>query len=98
MENIRLLQESGTQIIQMEIILILSLLLITGVAWLERRFRFPYTVALVFAGLLLALSSNLLNANLGAGEFQISSELILAFFVPPLIFEGALSPAAHFSA
>ena len=90
MADIHLLQGTGTEIIQMEIILILSLLLITGVAWLEGRFRFPYTVALVFAGLLLALSSNLFNSSLGSGEIQISTELILAFFVPPLIFEGAL--------
>jgi len=89
-ESVHILQSSGTEIIQMEIILILSLLLITGVAWLERKFRFPYTVALVFAGLLLALASNVINANLGAGEIQISTQLILTFFVPPLIFEGAL--------
>ena len=90
MENTSLLQTTGTEIIQMEIILILSLLLITGVAWLEHKFRFPYTVALVFAGLLLALASNVINTSLGAGEIQISTQLILTFFVPPLIFEGAL--------
>lgn len=83
-------QETEPTVVQVEIILILSLLLITGVAYLERRFRFPYTVGLVLAGLLLAFASNITNTNQITINDIISSELILAFFVPPLVFEGAL--------
>jgi CPA1 family monovalent cation:H+ antiporter len=83
-------QTAESSVIEIEIILILSLLLITGVALLERRFRFPYTVVLVLAGLLLAFASNFINPGAINIDDLISSELILAFFVPPLIFEGAL--------
>lgn len=81
-------QESD--VIQFEIGLVIALLLITGVALLVRRFRFPYTVALVLAGLLLAISPTYLPLHFGASKELISSEIILAFFVPPLVFEGAL--------
>lgn len=81
-------QES--EVIQFEIGLVLALLLITGIALLVRRFRFPYTVALVFAGLLLAISPTNFPLHLDASQEMFSSEVILALLVPPLVFEGAL--------
>jgi CPA1 family monovalent cation:H+ antiporter len=78
------------RVIQVEIVLILSLLLITGIALFVRRFRFPYTVALVLAGLLLAFASNALALTPQNVSGLITSELILAILVPPLVFEGAL--------
>ena len=62
--------------------LIIELLLIASlVAIVVRRLRVPYTVALVIVGLLLTSQS---DAN-----FALTPELILALFVPPLVFEAA---------
>lgn len=65
-----------------ETLVIELLLVVTLVAIIVRRLRVPYTVALVLAGLLLPL----------AGPFKIVllPELILALFVPPLVFEAAI--------
>jgi monovalent cation:H+ antiporter, CPA1 family len=63
--------------------LILELLLIViVVAIAVRRFRVPYTVALVIVGLALTLQQSF--------HVDLTSELILALFVPPLVFEAAL--------
>lgn len=63
-------------------ILIIGLLLIAAlVAIAVRRLQIPYTVALVLAGLLLTFQSWV--------KFELTPELILALFVPPLIFEAA---------
>ncbi len=62
--------------------LIIELLLIASlVAILVRRLRIPYTVALVIVGLLLTTQSTL--------QIDLTPELILALFVPPLVFEAA---------
>ncbi len=62
--------------------LIIELLLIASlVAIVVRRLRIPYTVALVVVGLLLTTQSSV--------NFQLTPDLILALFVPPLIFEAA---------
>ncbi len=74
-------QESG--LIQQEIGFVILLTIAAGVAILSRRIRFPYTVALVLAGLVLAFFPNFL-------ELDISSDLILAVLVPPLLFEATL--------
>ncbi len=84
------LQVYEPNVIEIETALILGLLLITGIALLVNRLRFPYTVALVFAGVLLSLVPSILPLQIGNGSEFFSSELILALFVPPLIFEGAL--------
>ncbi len=63
-------------------ILIIGLLLVASlVAIAVRRLQVPYTVALVVAGLLLTLQSGV--------KFELTPELILILFVPPLIFEAA---------
>ncbi|HWQ84993.1 MAG TPA: cation:proton antiporter, partial [Anaerolineales bacterium] len=62
--------------------LIIELLLIASlVAIVVRRLHIPYTVALVVVGLLLTAQSSV--------RIELTPELILALFVPPLIFEAA---------
>ena len=62
-------------------LVILLILVATLVAILVRRIRFPYTVSLVLVGLLLSIQRPL--------DVEVTPELILAIFVPPLIFEAA---------
>lgn len=57
------------------------LIIVSIVAILVRRVRLPYTVALVLAGLVLAFQGQL--------ELELTPELVLGIFVPPLIFEAA---------
>ena len=75
------------------------LLLVSGVAILVRKVRIPYTVALVLAGLALAilptegiitLPRDIADPLTSALRGKFTSELILALLVPPLIFEAAL--------
>jgi len=66
----------GTETLIIELLLIASL-----VAIAVRRLRVPYTVALVVVGLLLTAQSPL--------ELELTPELILALFLPPLVFEAA---------
>lgn len=62
--------------------LIIELLLIASlVAIVVRRLHVPYTVALVVVGLLLT--------NLSTIKVELTPELILGLFVPPLVFEAA---------
>lgn len=62
--------------------LIIELLLIASlVAIVVRRLHIPYTVALVVVGLFLTTQSEV--------RFELTPELILALFVPPLVFEAA---------
>ena len=70
-----------SQFLSTETIVIELLLVVTVVALVVRRFNVPYTVALVVVGLLLTLQS---PANI-----NLTPELILALFVPPLVFEAA---------
>ncbi len=57
------------------------LLVVLVVAIVVRRLRIPYTVALVLAGLLISF--------LPTARFVLTPEVILALFLPPLIFEAA---------
>jgi monovalent cation:H+ antiporter, CPA1 family len=62
--------------------LVIGLLLIVSLVGLAvRRLRVPYTVALVLAGLLITFEQPI--------QFALTPELILALFVPPLVFEAA---------
>ena len=76
-----LAEESG--LIQSEVSIVLLLSLAALVAIVIRRIRFPYTVALVLVGLFLSFFPNPL-------QFDVSSDLILAILVPPLLFEATL--------
>ncbi len=62
--------------------LIIELLLIASlVALAVHRLRIPYTVALVVVGLLITFQQPL--------QLELTPEVILALFVPPLVFEAA---------
>ena len=69
------------QFISTETLIIILLLIVSLVAMAVRRFRIPYTVALVVVGLLITSQSAL--------KFELTPQLILALFVPPLVFEAA---------
>lgn len=71
-------------LIEQEIGFVLLLTVAALVAILIRRIRLPYTVALVVVGLALAFVPNILT-------FNVSSDLILAVLVPPLVFEATLN-------
>jgi monovalent cation:H+ antiporter, CPA1 family len=64
-----------------ETLIIELLLIVSLVAIAVRRLRIPYTVALVIVGLLLTFQQPV--------RLELTPELILALFVPPLIFEAA---------
>lgn len=70
-----------SQFVSTETIIIELLLVVTVVALAVRRFSIPYTVALVVVGLILTLQSPL--------NIELTPELILGLFVPPLVFEAA---------
>jgi CPA1 family monovalent cation:H+ antiporter len=59
------------------------LLIAAVVAMVARRLKIPYTIALVLAGIVLAISPL-------TPEVSLSKELIFTVFLPPLIFEAAL--------
>src|SRR5579859_450457 len=71
-----------TALAQGELLVIALLAVITLVAFLCRRLRIPYTVALVLAGLVLTT----LHVGL---SYTITPDVILFIFVPPLAFEAA---------
>ncbi|MBX0330044.1 Na+/H+ antiporter [Oscillochloris sp. ZM17-4] len=66
----------ATETLVIELLLVVSLVAI-GV----RRLRLPYTVALVIVGLLITFNQEV--------RLELTPELILALFVPPLVFEAA---------
>jgi CPA1 family monovalent cation:H+ antiporter len=74
------------QVVEIESLVLEILLVVVLVALVTRRFRVPYTVALVLAGLALSLVSRL--------EVGYTPQLILSLLLPPLVFEAAfhLSP------
>lgn len=74
-------QEGG--LVQQELSFMILLFIAAMVAIMVRRIRLPYTVALVLVGLVLSFFPNFLG-------FTVSSDLILAILVPPLIFEATL--------
>jgi len=67
--------------IEAETIIIELILVATLVAIVVGRIRLPYTVALVLVGLFISFQRPI--------DFEITPELIMALFVPPLIFEAA---------
>ncbi len=69
------------QFLATETLIIELLLVVSLVAIGVRRLRVPYTVALVIAGLLMTFGERL--------EINLTPELILSLFVPPLVFEAA---------
>jgi len=69
------------QFLSTETLIIELLLIVSIVALAVRRLRVPYTVALVVVGLLITFQSPI--------EIELTPELIMALFIPPLVFEAA---------
>ncbi len=69
------------QFLNIETLVIELLLVVSIVAIVVQRMRIPYTVALVVVGLLITFQQKI--------ELDLTPELILALFVPPLLFEAA---------
>lgn len=69
-------------LLQMQVTVLVMLLVAAGVTIFVRRFRIPYTVALVLAGLILSFSPGV--------EGEVNPDLIMSLLVPPLVFEAAL--------
>ncbi|MGA9534089.1 MAG: Na+/H+ antiporter [Anaerolineales bacterium] len=69
-------------LVEIEALVLELLLIVSVVAIAVRRFRIPYTVALVLAGLVLSLQSPL--------GIELTPGLILSLFIPPLVFDAAL--------
>lgn len=61
---------------------VVLLIVAVAVAIIARRTRLPYTIALVFVGLFVAFTKVEL--------VPLSKEMIFFFFLPPLLFEGAV--------
>jgi len=68
---------------------LLLLVVAAAVSILAERLSFPYTIALVITGLVVG------NLHL-VPHFAVSPEVLLTFFIPPLLFEGGLRlPPEH---
>jgi CPA1 family monovalent cation:H+ antiporter len=67
--------------LQVELLILAVLLIASIVSVIVRRFRIPYTAALVLAGLVISFRSTL--------QIQLTSDLILSLLLPPLLFEAA---------
>lgn len=77
--------ESAASDIEITETLIVALMLVAALVGIGvSRLRVPYTVALVLVGLALGVSGTF-NA------IDLTSELILLVFLPPLLFEGAIN-------
>ncbi len=70
-----------SELIQIEGLVLELLLIVSIVAILVRRFRIPYTVALVLAGLVLSFRERL--------AIHLTPDIILTLLLPPLVFEAA---------
>jgi CPA1 family monovalent cation:H+ antiporter len=69
------------EFLTVEALIIVLVLVATLVAIAVRRIRLPYTVSLVLVGLFISIRRPIV--------IEVTPELILAIFVPPLIFEAA---------
>lgn len=68
-------------ILNTEIQIVVTLIIVSVVAIIVRYIKLPYTVALVVAGLFLAIR--------GQSLLALTPDLVLGLFVPPLVFEAA---------
>lgn len=68
-------------LLSVEITVIAVLMVVSLVAIAVRWVRVPYTVALVLAGLVVSMQ--------GVLRIEMTPELVLALFLPPLLFEAA---------
>lgn len=70
---------------------VLFLLFAVLVALGTKRLGIPYTVGLVVMGLVVGFIRQEGNLFQGAGHFELTDEMILLVFLPPLLFEGAMN-------
>jgi CPA1 family monovalent cation:H+ antiporter len=71
---------------------IVLLVIAVAIAIVSNRLRFPYSISLVFFGLLLSLATSrfpILGQVSGQGGL-FSQDVFFGVFLPPLIYEGAL--------
>ena len=71
-----------TDLLTLELTFVELLLLVFVVAMVVHRIKLPYTVALVLVGLGLSFQNVI--------HFELTPEIILMLFLPPLVFEAAL--------
>ncbi|OUU21719.1 MAG: hypothetical protein CBC13_08695 [Planctomycetia bacterium TMED53] len=71
--------------------LLLLLLGAMGVAILTRRWRIPYTVGLVIAGMVIGFLRHQGILPSGGEHFELTEEVIFLILLPPLLFEGAMN-------
>ena len=71
-----------TDLLALELTFVELLLLVFVVAMVVHRIKLPYTVALVLVGLALSFQDVI--------HFELTPEIILMLFLPPLVFEAAL--------
>jgi Na+/H+ antiporter len=64
-------------------LLLVLLLSCVALGWLARRFKFPYPIALVAGGAVLALVPNL-------PQYPFDPQLILVVVLPPILYQAAL--------
>jgi len=69
------------QFLATETLIIELLLIVSLVAIAAHRWRAPYTVTLVIVGLIITFHQTI--------QFELTPELILLLFLPPLVFEAA---------
>lgn len=67
-----------------ETAIVSALLMVVTVAVIVRRFNLPYTIALVIMGLVLGVFPIL-------PQFELTPEIILLVFLPPLLFEASFN-------
>jgi len=80
---------AGGSAVSIEIAVVLLLLIAAAVSVVTRLVRLPYTVTLVLAGLVVAVSG--LPSSL-----DLSADLIFYVFLPVILFEAALNtPGAY---
>ncbi len=72
----------STDLLTLELTFVELLLLVFVVAMVVHRIKLPYTVALVLVGLGLSFQNVI--------HFELTPEIILMLFLPPLVFEAAL--------
>ncbi len=78
-----LLAAEESDFVAQETAVVVLLAIAAGVAVVAARLKFPYTVALVIAGLVASALSDTVAVD-------VSPDLILALLVPPLLFEATL--------
>ncbi len=68
-------------IVELEFLVLGALLIVSFVSIIVRRFHVPSTVVLVLVGIALSFRTS--------QPIELTSDLILFFFLPPLLFEAA---------